>query len=155
MPAPNLTFTASGIAVSNKEGYDHISVTFSSDIPYITFECRATKVGEAWGIGKGTLCASFSQTPANVERTFEIYDDYLVYGDGEYRISLFAQGEDGSWNDNWAFIPLGSSGLMTADGLKFLAARVEANPPALVFVPLGEDSFMLIDGRKLMVPNER
>lgn len=154
MPAPNLDFTASGIAISDKVGFDHISVMFSADIPYRAFECRATKVGETWGLGRGALIVSFSQTPANVERTFEIYDDYLVHGDGEYRISLFAQGEDGSWNDNWAFIPLNSAGLVTADGLEFLAAKIETIPPTLMFVPLGGDSFVLIDGRKLMVPNE-
>lgn len=53
--------------------------------------------GESWGVGIGTLIASFSQTPANTSRSFDIYDDYLVRGDGEYRISLFAQGTDGSW----------------------------------------------------------
>ena len=45
MPAPNLDFTASGIAISDKVGFDHISVAFSADIPYRAFECRATKVG--------------------------------------------------------------------------------------------------------------
>jgi hypothetical protein len=72
-------------------------VTFTANGPYKSFECRATKSGESWGVGIGTLIASFSQTPANTSRSFDIYDDYLVNGDGEYRISLFAQGTDGSW----------------------------------------------------------
>lgn len=124
MSAPNLSFAVSTNKVSSAAGYDWLVVTFSSDIPYIAFQCRATKVGEDWGIGKGTLIASFSQTPANTERTFEIYDDYLTAGDGEYRISLFAQGEDGSWNDNHGFIPSGTDKTMlTADGLEFLCMR--------------------------------
>ena len=67
--------------------------------------------------------ASFSSTPANVERTFEIYDDYLINGDGDYRISLFAQGLDGSWNDNHLYIPTGSDAYFTADGLEYLCMR--------------------------------
>ena len=124
MSAPNLTFDISGTELSDEAGFDHITVTFSADAQYQTFECRATKVGEDWGLGKGVLVASFSQTPAGVPRTFEVYDDFLVHGDGEYRISLFAQGMDGSWNDNHGFIPGGQTETMlTADGLEFLVMR--------------------------------
>lgn len=124
MSAPNLEFTFSGEKLSDEAGFDHISVTFSADAQYQAFECRATKVGDDWGLGKGVLVASFSQTPANVQRTFEVYDDFLIHGDGEYRISLFAQGMDGSWNDNWGFIPGGESETMlTSDGLEFLVMR--------------------------------
>lgn len=124
MSSPNLTFDISGTDLSDETGFDHITVTFSADAQYQTFECRATKVGEDWGLGKGVLVASFSQTPAGVPRTFEVYDDFLVHGDGEYRISLFAQGMDGSWNDNHGFIPSGQTETMlTADGLEFLVMR--------------------------------
>ncbi len=124
MSAPNLSFVVSTNKMSSAAGFDWIVVTFSSDIPYIAFQCRATKVGEDWGIGKGTLIASFSQTPAQTQRTFEIYDEYLTAGDGKYRISLFAQGADGSWNDNHGFIPSGTdSPMITADGLEFLCMR--------------------------------
>lgn len=124
MSAPNLTFDISGTDLSDETGFDHITVTFSADAQYQTFECRATKVVEDWGLGKGVLVASFSQTPAGVPRTFEVYDDFLVHGDGEYRISLFAQGMDGSWNDNHGFIPSGQTETMLmADGLEFLVMR--------------------------------
>ena len=46
---------------------------------------------------------------ANTQRQFDVYDDFLLKGDGEYRISLYAQGEDGSWNDNYYYIPQDSS----------------------------------------------
>ena len=124
MAAPGLTFSVSGNKVSDEPGFDYIIVNFQSDIPYKAFECRATKIGDDYGVGKGALVASFSTTPANTQRTFEVYDDYLVHGDGEYRISLFAQGTDGSWNDNHGFIPSGQTETMlTADGLKFLVMR--------------------------------
>ena len=96
MAAPELTFSISGTKVSDDPGFDY----------------------------KGSLVASFSATPANTQRTFEVYDDYLVHGDGEYRISLFAQGMDGSWNDNHGFIPSGQTETMLmADGLEFLVMR--------------------------------
>lgn len=124
MAAPGLTFSVSGNKVSDEPGFDYIIVNFQSDIPYQKFECRATKIGDDYGVGKGSLVASFSTTPANTQRTFEVYDDYLVHGDGEYRISLFAQGMDGSWNDNHGFIPSGQTETMlTADGLEFLVMR--------------------------------
>lgn len=92
-----LTFSATGHKISSVEGHDHISVTFSCNDVYTSFECRATKSGASYGVGVGTLIASFSQTPANTSRSFDIYDDYLVNGNGEYRISLYAKGTDGSW----------------------------------------------------------
>lgn len=124
MAAPNLDFTVSGARLSDKTGFDNISVVFSADAPYQTFECRATRAEAEWGLGIGTLIASFSQTPANTQRTFEIYDDFLVHGDGDYRISLYAQGDDGSWNDNHGFIPAEETETMLdADGLEFLVMR--------------------------------
>lgn len=123
MPAPGLTFSITGNKISAVSGYDHIVVTFSSDIAYTQFECRATKAGENYGRGIGRLVSSFSYTPAETTRTFEVYDTDLVNGEGEYRISLYAQSEDGGWNDNWAFIPSGSTGMQTSDGKKFLCMR--------------------------------
>lgn len=120
MPAPNLSFSYTRSAISDEAGYDSLSVTFSADMAYTAFECRATKAGAACGRGVGTLIASFSSTPVGVARTFEIYDTHLVSGDGQYRISLYAQGQDGSWNDNASFVPAGSDGLRTVDGDDFL-----------------------------------
>lgn len=98
MSAPNLTFSVNGDKISAVSGYDRITVSFTSDAVYTNFECRATKVGEQWGVGRGALIASFSQTPANTQRAFDIFDDYLLNGDGTYRISLLAKGENGEWN---------------------------------------------------------
>ena len=108
MGAPNLSFTFTRGKISDEPGFDCIAVTFSADAPYQAFECRATKAGESWGRGVGTLCASFSATPANVQRTFEVYDDFLVRGDGQYRISLFAQGRTGAVTTTRGLSPTGS-----------------------------------------------
>lgn len=122
MSAPNVTYRIATNRISDEAGKDSLSVSFSADEAYASFECRATKAGENWGVGVGELLASFSQTPAYTERTFEIYDDYLLKGDGDYRISLYVQGVDGSWNDNQPFVPAGSA-LMFAGGQLFLSRR--------------------------------
>lgn len=123
MAAPELTFTCSGERLSGMPGFDRITVTVQSDLPCRALECRATKAGEDYGVGKGTLVASFSATPAGVQRSFEIYDDFLLRGDGTYRISLFAQGEDNSWNDNYPYFPVGKSAYTTSDGRDYLCMR--------------------------------
>lgn len=123
MAAPALKYTASGLKLSAQGDKDHISVSFESDKEYVAFECRATKAGEPYGVGRGTLLASFSQTPANTLRQFDIYNDFLVDGDGDYRISLFAQAADGSWNDNHGFITADNQPFIDADGKEFLCMR--------------------------------
>lgn len=123
MPAPELSFRYSANKISDEVGFDSINVTFSSDIEYQAFECRATKNGDEYGVGKGALLASFSYTPSNIERSFSIYDELLTRGDGEYRIALYAQSVDGSWNDLCLFIPFESDGLITSDGKKFFCVR--------------------------------
>lgn len=122
------TFKASlpvedGHKLSPVEGHRFVNVTFSADIAYTEFECRATKAGASYGRGQGRLVAAFSYTPAATERTFEIYDTDLVNGDGGYRIGMYAQSMDGGWNDNTLFIPAGASGLITSDGRQFLCMR--------------------------------
>lgn len=123
MGAPGLTFSVSRDKLSARPGFDTITVAFTADQTCAAFECRATREGEDYGVGKGVLVASFSATPAGIQRTFEIYDDFLVRGDGAYRISLYAQGEDGSWNDNHRYLPVGSEFYLTADGTPYLCMR--------------------------------
>ena len=72
MAAPKLTFSISGEKVSAVSGFDYIIVAFQSDIPYQAFECRATKAGEEYGVGKGALIASFSTTHSGVSRCMTI-----------------------------------------------------------------------------------
>ncbi|MGO5023703.1 hypothetical protein ACTQ4E_11490 [Lawsonibacter sp. LCP25S3_G6] len=123
MAAPEIVFSSTGERLSAVEGFDRITVTVRSNQPCRAFECRATKAGEEYGVGKGVLLASFSNTPADTSRTFEIYDDFLLRGDGAYRISLFAQGEDGSWNDNHPYIPVEEGAYVTAEQAVYLCMR--------------------------------
>lgn len=123
MAAPEIVFSTSGKRLSAVEGFDRLVVTVCANLPCRAMECRATKVGEEYGVGKGTLLASFSSTPADTLRTFEIYDEFLLRGDGQYRISLFAQGEDGSWNDNHPYIPVEGETYRTADQRVYLCMR--------------------------------
>lgn len=121
---PEISFSITKNKISDETGNDSLTVAFSSDIPYSAFECRATKDGSNYGVGIGSLIAAFSTAPANTERTFEVYDTDLVSGEGDYRISLFAQSvETGSWNDNQAFYPSGSEQLITSDAKEFLCVR--------------------------------
>lgn len=117
MADPILTFTVSASKISAVSGYDVVTVTFSSDVAYKSFECRATKEGASYGEGIGTLIATFSSTPAQTNRTFEIYDEHLTSGDGNYRISLYAETDYGD-----IFIPLGSTMLITVDDKTFIHA---------------------------------
>lgn len=124
MGAPNVAFEVTRSKISDEQGYDSLGVTFTADGAYTAFECRATRSGEPWGVGIGALIATFSATPADTPRTFEIYDDYLLQGDGEYRISLYVQAVDGSWNDTFGFIPGGTdSAMICADGTEFLSRK--------------------------------
>ena len=117
MAAPQISFTRDFDKVSKKQ---HITVHFSSDIAYEQFEARATKDGSEYGVGIGALIASFSYTPQETERTFEIYDASLLEGDGLYRLSLFAKSEDGTWNDGQAFFTVNNEPVYTLDGYQFL-----------------------------------
>ena len=63
MAAPGLTFTVSGTRLSDETGFDFITVSFTSDIAYTAFECRATKEGEDYGVGRGVLVRPRSMLP--------------------------------------------------------------------------------------------
>ena len=76
------------------------------------------------GLNVVSLPKTIDNDLPGTERTFEVYDDFLLSGDGEYRISLYAQGADGSWNDNYGFVPSGTTKTMlTADGKEFLCMK--------------------------------
>jgi hypothetical protein len=121
---PELTFSLTRNKISDETGYNSLTVTFKSDIAYSEFQCRATKAGQNYGVGIGSLVAAFSTTPANTQRTFDVYDTHLVSGDGDYRISLFAKSvETGTWNDNHSFLVSNGDTFMTSDGKTFLCVR--------------------------------
>lgn len=120
MAAPQISFRKDFNKVSAGR---YVTVVFSADAAYIQFEARATRANAEYGVGIGTLVASFSYTPAETERTFEIYNTNLLEGDGLYRLSLFARGEDGSWNDDVAFYTSEQEPVMTSDGKSYLVQK--------------------------------
>ena len=79
MAAPKLTFSISGEKVSAVSGFDYIIVAFQSDIPYQAFECRATKAGEEYGVGKGALIASFSTINLSVGCLINTFHDFVPF----------------------------------------------------------------------------
>lgn len=144
MAVPNLTYTITRNKLSAVGGYNSAAVSFSADAAWLAFQARLTKAGEDYGLDKGTLIASgepgyfipsgsdglitadgkrfgFQQVKAGVERSFNVSSDMLSGGDGEYRVSLYVQDMDGFWGDLFTFVPSGSTGLITADGGKFLS----------------------------------
>lgn len=105
MAIPVVSFTKNVSIVSA-----HQSCTVNAQVNenFIEFEARATKDGEAYGRGIGTLVASMSiALPnyylANTNYPFVITDQKLTNGDGVYRISMYAKNVDGIWSDAKAF----------------------------------------------------
>ena len=126
MAAPGLTFTITGNKISAVSGFDSITVKFSSDIVVLGgngSQKTANMLSEE-GLNVVSLPKTIDNDLPGTERTFEVYDDFLLSGDGEYRISLYAQGADGSWNDSYGFVPSGTTKTMlTADGKEFLCMK--------------------------------
>lgn len=84
------------------------NVNFSVDENFLIFEVRATKEGSDYGRGIGTLVMQMkiespNYYPANTSYSFVISDSNLVFGEGVYRISMYAQNADGIWSDAVAF----------------------------------------------------
>lgn len=124
MAAPNIISSYD----KNRLGINQfITVTFRCDRDISEFRARATRKGEPWGKDTGTLIAAFSYTPADTQRTFEIYDTHLTQGDGEYDIYLYAQSvEDGSWNDNCPLLTSNNEPVYDSNGQEVLCVRTSS-----------------------------
>lgn len=83
------------------------TVNVTSDKPFTAVEGRATKKGTAFGKGTGICLLSDDTATANGIVTLpSAVNNYSfdvecseILTDGEYRISVFVQTEDGKWND--------------------------------------------------------
>lgn len=105
MAIPEITFTHDVDIVSTVQS---CTVDFSVNENFLKFEARATKNGEPFGRGIGNLVTEMNIVspnyfPANKSYTFVITDSDLIFGEGLYRISMYAQNTDGIWSDAVAF----------------------------------------------------
>lgn len=105
MAIPNITFTKDVDIVSTVQS---CTVDFYVDENFRKFEARATKQGDPYGRGVGNLVTEMyivspNYFPANKSYAFVITDTDLVFGEGVYRISMYAQNTDGIWSDAVAF----------------------------------------------------
>ena len=105
MAIPQISFTKN---VSIISAHQTCTVNMQVNENFIEFEARATKNGQPYGRGIGTLVASMSiALPnyylANTNYPFVVTDQNLASGDGVYRISMYAKNVDGVWSDAVAF----------------------------------------------------
>lgn len=105
-----------------------ITVTFSSSVHFQKFYATAVKSGNDYGFindvlvdiretnPTGVLLYELTQRNANVDFNFTINTSSLTSGEGEYRIGLYVQDDNGIWN--YEYFLLNSSGqkLITSDG---------------------------------------
>lgn len=105
MGIPAITFANDVDIVSTVQS---CTVDFQVNENFVQFEARSTKVGETYGRGVGNLITSMSIAlpnyyPKDKSFSFVITDSNLISGDGQYRISMYAQNVDGVWSDAVAF----------------------------------------------------
>ena len=118
---PYITYTATGNKASNNKC---VSITFKADIDTYHIQIRSTPLGADWGVGKGTLLLSLdTYTPANTERTLDVYASDVSNIDGDYRISLFASVDGVYWNDDTGFLTQDLEPVITSDGKNYLVQK--------------------------------
>ena len=104
-----------------------VSVTFSSSVHFKKFYATAVKQGKDYGFindvlidiqgssPTGVKLYELTQRNANVDFTFTINTASLTAGDGQYRIGLYVQGDDGMWNYEYFLISSDSKQLVSSD----------------------------------------
>ena len=93
-----------------------LSVTFSSSVHFKKFYATAVKSGNDYGFENdilvdiretnptGVLLYELSERAANTDFSFTINVSSLTAGDGEYRIGLYVQDDNGVWNYEYFLI---------------------------------------------------
>lgn len=116
----NVNQKLSGKTFTNLEGQEidcsKVTVTFSSSLPIKQFYATAVKDGKDYGFINDVLVDIRETNPtgvklhdlrsrnANTNFSFDINYSNLTDGDGEYRIGLYTQTTDGTWNYEYFFI---------------------------------------------------
>ena len=116
-----------------------VSVTFSSSRHFKKFYATAVKEGNDYGfendvlvdLTTGTLLYELTERDANVNFTFTINTSSLTGGDGEYRIGLYVQDDDGIWNYEYFLLEANNLQLESSSG-EILQVAVNANVSTVV-----------------------
>ena len=115
-----------------------LTVTFSSSVHFQKFYATAVKNGKNYGFENdilvdirqtdptGVLLYELTNRNANVNFNFTINVNSFTDGDGEYRIGLYLQDDNGTWNYEYFLVTSGGQKLVTKDG-KYLQVPVVTN----------------------------
>lgn len=98
----------------------YVDITYSSIEDFTQFYATAVKDGNNYGFVNNILVDIHGTSPtgvelhaqsngkANTDYTFRVNASTFTGGDGVYRIGLYMQKADGTWNYEYLFIPVGS-----------------------------------------------
>lgn len=116
----------SGKSYKHPNGYtvdcSYVDVKFSSDMAFKQFYATAVKGGKNYGFvddvlidfqgasPTGVLLHDYANGRASSEYTFRIYSSSLKDGDGTYRIGIYVQSTDGTWNYEYFFLTTETDG---------------------------------------------
>ena len=110
----------SGKSYTHPNGYvvdcSYVDVSYSSSVAFKQFYATAVKDGRNYGFVNdiivdfqgssptGVLLHDYASGKGSTNYTFRIYASSLLVGDGSYRIGLYVQQSDGTWNYEYFFL---------------------------------------------------
>ena len=115
-------------AAGNTVDCSSLTVTFSSSAHFKKFYATAVKAGNDYGFENdvlvdirqsnptGILLYELTNRNANVNFNFIIDTSKFIAGDGEYRIGLYVQADDGVWNYEYFLLDINGKQLTTTNG---------------------------------------
>lgn len=115
-------------AAGNTVDCSSVTVTFSSSVHFKKFYATAVKDGSNYGFENdilvdirqtnptGILLYELTERNANVNFNFTINTNQFTDGDGQYRIGLYVQDDNGIWNYEYFLVDASGTQLVTSDG---------------------------------------
>ena len=115
-------------AAGNTVDCSSVTVTFSSSVHFKKFYATAVKDGNSYGFDNdilvdirqnnptGILLYELTERNANVNFNFTINTNQFTDGDGQYRIGLYVQDDNGIWNYEYFLVDTSGTQLVTSDG---------------------------------------
>lgn len=116
----------------------NVTVTFSSSVHFKKFYATAVKSGKDYGFENdilvdirptnptGILLYELTERDANTNFNFTINSSSLTAGNGEYRIGLYVQDDNGVWNYEYFLLTSENEQVESSNGL-LLQVPVAAN----------------------------